>query len=373
MKRDFTETSYRNLLSLVKQVEDDKWCDFTDWIGDRWTDFEAWIGDLDIRDYINNVNKYHKKVIDKNNTTAKDIDKIFENVNAVSRLYNIRFVTLLADLRNFKVACYMLSETVNPANGKFMPQYIGAGLKTAINQYLDTSTNLQTIALDGITMEEWANMGEESKRSILDSCKAIIIENLPDIKVGDKIEMPIGLGVSLYYKVEGKANGTGDVELSYVVEDQKLKLQEFNYDFGSGISAGVDDENNLSVGMSEAGTKFEVTFDGIKTTHEITIGANTYTYLYELNTWEQEVTMEYGVTTDVDAGSITSAMGIKIRGTGWKPLPEYVPITSPYTCQLPDFNIDWETVGTIVIAGGIVAAIVFAPSTGGASLGLLAF
>ncbi|WP_075720540.1 hypothetical protein [Roseburia sp. 499] len=69
MKRDFSETSKQELISLVSQVESEKWCDFTDWVGDRWYDFESWIGTLDIQHYINDVNAYHKKVIDKNNTT----------------------------------------------------------------------------------------------------------------------------------------------------------------------------------------------------------------------------------------------------------------------------------------------------------------
>ena len=65
MYRDFSENSKRKLLSLVSSVENEKICDFTDWIGDRWLDFQSWIGKLSIKKYINNVNAYHKKVIDK--------------------------------------------------------------------------------------------------------------------------------------------------------------------------------------------------------------------------------------------------------------------------------------------------------------------
>lgn len=46
MKRDFSANARQELLSLVAQVENEKWCDFTDWVGDRWYDFEAWIGKL---------------------------------------------------------------------------------------------------------------------------------------------------------------------------------------------------------------------------------------------------------------------------------------------------------------------------------------
>ena len=126
MKRDFSANARQELLSLVAQVENEKWCDFTDWAGDRWYDFEAWIGKLDIKDYIDDINSYHKKVIDKNNTTASQINKIFEDVNEVSNCYRGRFGALLSDLQGLKDLLDGFSDTVDPANGLFNSVYIGS-------------------------------------------------------------------------------------------------------------------------------------------------------------------------------------------------------------------------------------------------------
>ena len=41
MLRDFSDTAKQNLLNLVSEVENEKWCDLTDWFGDRWYDFES--------------------------------------------------------------------------------------------------------------------------------------------------------------------------------------------------------------------------------------------------------------------------------------------------------------------------------------------
>ncbi len=142
MKRDFSEAARQELLSLVSQVEDEKWCDFTDWIGDRWYDFESWIGKLDIRNYISNVNEYHKKVIDKNNATTSDINTIFENVNNVSEQYKSRFNSLLADLQEYKRIINLLATFITPNNGNFNAKFIGSGLKNAINTYLETNDEL---------------------------------------------------------------------------------------------------------------------------------------------------------------------------------------------------------------------------------------
>ena len=81
--RDFSDSAKQKLLNLVSEVEDEKMSDFTDWMGDRWYDFESWIGTLNIKNYINNVNAYHKKVIDKNNATKESIEKIFSDVKKV--------------------------------------------------------------------------------------------------------------------------------------------------------------------------------------------------------------------------------------------------------------------------------------------------
>ena len=382
MRRDFSEAARQELLSLVSQVEDEKWCDFTDWVGDRWYDFEGWIGKLDVRDYISNVNEYHKKVIDKNNTTASDINTIFENVNNVSDQYKSRFVSLLADLQGYKRIINLLATFVLPGNGNFNAQFIGNGLRNAINTYIDTSNNLQVIAGDGLSQDDVENMDESKLQRILDTYAAVILDNIPDAKLGDEIEIPIGPGVSVYYKISGKVNGTGDIDLNYIVQDQKAKLKDYDYtyDFGGGVSASIDNEGNLSVETSgENIPKTTISGTGMSVSYENKVGANTYSYNFEIDVFKQEFTMEEQVTTDLEASSVSSTIGIKYsKDSTWKPLPAPVPVESPYTCQIPDFDIDWETVGNVVVIAGVtyavvktVAAIALIPATGGASTVLL--
>ena len=124
MYRDFSDASKQRLLGLVKEVEDEKWSDFTDWIGDRWLDFQGWIGHLNIKNYIDDVNTYHKKVIDKNNTTSEKIEKIFEDVAVVDSSYKIE---LQDDYDLFsQIDSYVLQSAtiVNPLNGLFEEDYI---------------------------------------------------------------------------------------------------------------------------------------------------------------------------------------------------------------------------------------------------------
>lgn len=134
MYRDFSESSKANLIGLVSEVENEKLSSFTDWIGDRWYDFESWIGKLNIRNYINNVNAYHKKVIDKNNTTKQQIENIFSNVATVDNSYKNLFSCLNTQLQQWQRYIGELSQVVAPTNGRFDANYISYNLETVLKE-----------------------------------------------------------------------------------------------------------------------------------------------------------------------------------------------------------------------------------------------
>ena len=129
MKRDFSERARQELLGLVAQVEREKWSDFTDWAGDRWYDFQDWIGVLDIRNYINNVNDYHRKVLDKNNATEQSINAIFERVNSVDGIYRTGFDGIEEGLSAWTDKIKRLSDHILPGKGSFGGALTDASLR----------------------------------------------------------------------------------------------------------------------------------------------------------------------------------------------------------------------------------------------------
>ena len=130
MKRDFSETAKQELIELVKQVESENWCDFTDWMGDRWYDFESWIGTLNIQNYINDVNAYHKKVIDKNNTTVEEIERIFGEVQNVDSSYAVRMSAVKEQLTSINNLMIELTRIIEPDNGLFSSDQINGQLSS---------------------------------------------------------------------------------------------------------------------------------------------------------------------------------------------------------------------------------------------------
>ena len=58
-----------------------------DIIGDIGLQVQHWFGALDISKHVNNLDEYHKKVIDKNDTTSQRIEEIFTNVKNIDIRY----------------------------------------------------------------------------------------------------------------------------------------------------------------------------------------------------------------------------------------------------------------------------------------------
>ena len=141
MYRDFSNNSKIRMLGLVTEVENDKISDFTDWVGDRWYDFESWIGQLNVKNYLNNVNIYHKKVIDKNNTTKDTIEKIFSDVMSVDSSYQTKLSNVTQVLQRWQRYIDEMSRVVCPENGCFRAEYMSSTLDKTLE-------NIESIPLD---------------------------------------------------------------------------------------------------------------------------------------------------------------------------------------------------------------------------------
>lgn len=79
--RDFSKEVQDQLKALVKEVEEESWFDFTKW--DVWYRIEDFQGKLEIENYKNDIDTYHRELIDINGTSSAEIDNIFENVKNI--------------------------------------------------------------------------------------------------------------------------------------------------------------------------------------------------------------------------------------------------------------------------------------------------
>lgn len=375
MRRDFSESARQELLTLVKQVESEKWSDFTDWFGDRWCDFESWIGTLDIYSYIDNVNNYHKKVIDKNNTTADDINGIFTQVNNSSESYRGRFLAALTDLQSYRKTIDTMAEVVSPGKGLFTSEYVGSELKNAINAYLASHDLLKQITGEGLTSDTLAEVKDKDLlQQLLNTMGNTLVALLPNVTLGQKVEIPLGPDLTFYYEVTGQVDGNSDISINTVIEDQKLKISDVSLetegDWNISGSYGADGEHSLSLGAENSNISFNFNNGMMETSASVVVGNNTHTIT--IRTGASSLELEKSVMTELEGGSVTSAMGIVLdKNSNWTHLPVPVPVEVSNSVNIPEFEIDWDTVGTIAVGAAVVYGIVYVGAaiyTGGGSL-----
>ena len=88
MKKDFTKANEEKLISIVKQVTADGFFEkIGDFFGDIGLTISGWFGNLNINNYVDSMDEYYRKVLDKNNTTVAKIKRIFNTVREDDAVY----------------------------------------------------------------------------------------------------------------------------------------------------------------------------------------------------------------------------------------------------------------------------------------------
>lgn len=132
MIREYTEAVREKLKAQIDEIKSSDFMWLTDSLGDIWLYLTELTGILDISNYINQVDEYHRKVLDQHDTTAARIDRIFENVAAVDSTYQSSFNIISDKIVVLNNHIQALSSSINPANGALTKQtVVNACAKTA--------------------------------------------------------------------------------------------------------------------------------------------------------------------------------------------------------------------------------------------------
>ena len=98
--RDYSTDMRDSLLDLTDEVKNEPFYDVTKW--DVWYRLEDWFGLLSIDRYKNDIDSYHRKVIDINGTTKKQLNKIFEEVDKVTDDYVSDMNSIKSSIKSIK-------------------------------------------------------------------------------------------------------------------------------------------------------------------------------------------------------------------------------------------------------------------------------
>lgn len=151
MIRDFSNSAKKKLLEYVKDAtETTLWRKIGDRIGDAGLQIQYWFGALSISKYIDNLDAYHKKIIDKNNTTSQRIEEIFTNVKNIDTRYqgglqqNVNFSESVINFIND------LANTIDPNGGNTDMQKMNAALVASLEKIQEAKLSREKAIEDSL-------------------------------------------------------------------------------------------------------------------------------------------------------------------------------------------------------------------------------
>ena len=192
MKRDFTTKNYDHFLSLIQQISDEQWCGLTDWFGDGYYYVKHWLGDLGLYNKTNNLEKYHKELLDKKDTSKSEIKAIFEEVSRIDTDYAAdsagRFGECLELLETYHEYVQEMSKIaatscqVVAGGGKLSDFFTSKKIVVTMSKI---STHLETILRQiSYTADNFSKISSEYKDEYVDMYESL---NQEDAKILDQV------------------------------------------------------------------------------------------------------------------------------------------------------------------------------------------
>lgn len=114
MIREFTDEKKEELKAEIDKVNSSTWSSVTDEIGDVLLQVGKVTHILDIASNFMQVSAYHKLVLDMNDSTKKDIEKIFKEVKKVDNQYKRKFEDIAKRIETYNKKIDKLSEMIHP-------------------------------------------------------------------------------------------------------------------------------------------------------------------------------------------------------------------------------------------------------------------
>ena len=144
--RDFTDEEKSEIISIITALNEEDEGLFNsalDWFGDRGEDIGGiFCGEYDISDYLDDIEKYHRIIMDKKNSSEKQINKIFDAVNEKDEDYEKCFNNIKDRLGVLKSSITSIADVLDPspvAEGKqfklSMSDFTAKGINDGLVNY----------------------------------------------------------------------------------------------------------------------------------------------------------------------------------------------------------------------------------------------
>lgn len=166
MIRDFSQEAKETLYSQIDKVTPaGAMASVGDFFGDLGFAFQPWFEQLCIYSYLNNVEAYHEMVLDKNNTTKKEIDKIFQDVASVDSSHVGKFQEIVTVMSQYREYVNTMSEIILPQNLTNPLVSAHISIQEILERMQDAEVEVwitQYLSGEEVEMEDWKKMQIEA-------------------------------------------------------------------------------------------------------------------------------------------------------------------------------------------------------------------
>ena len=195
--RDFRGETKQRLLALADDVapKDAWYSKAADWIGDSGLGVKAWWSGLDIGQSQEDMDHYHRQIIDKNDASRRQINDIWAKVNGVADRYTPRFAAVAAGLDDLAAALGKLADAIDPDGGGLGADGLDAA-DAAIGTYGQNKTLINQLNTTGFDSDDAGAGDVPGMKAFLDSLSRVIMPLTPDLKAGRQWELPLGTSLT---------------------------------------------------------------------------------------------------------------------------------------------------------------------------------
>ncbi len=188
MFRDFSEDAKQKLLGYVDDVTETRtWAKIKDGIGDIGLHVQNWCGYLNITRFINHMDAYHKKVLDKNNTTKAKIEEIFANVKEIDTRYGAGVSGEVSAANSIQNFINTLAASIDPNGGNLDMKKVKSALSASLQALQESKATKEKV----IEEQMLGTDPEGASKSVdpVNLCTGNFIYDFEDLKIEGEVPL----------------------------------------------------------------------------------------------------------------------------------------------------------------------------------------
>ncbi|WEV59148.1 hypothetical protein OZX67_00810 [Bifidobacterium sp. ESL0728] len=352
--RDFTDRTKQQFLQWAKEVEPkNAWQQFWDpiengYIANELSQQET----VAAQTGTELAAGYERDVIDMNDMSVQQINKIWQKVNDDANEALSKFVATRSDLEGFQQQLDALADTMSggTGSGTLDIDYINGGLSASVASFNKLDAIYKDIEGMGLTEAE-ASQSPDVMAEVLKRMGNNILQLEPELAANGTFEVGLGPGLVMTLSLSTESDHRSGLKITVpdsIIKGQRTELKDLISFDPEGLVVGADGQPVDNPYLKDQGygdweneppipaKNGDITY---KSTRKH--GDKTQRYSETINLAKPSLAMSVGVSQPVNGGTVSTDIGLKTTMNDWHPFRKPDPVKDPVRVPVPNLP-DWH-------------------------------